>query len=65
LINIKNGYFKKDFKLTNISTKQDLVDYFNTGSKSKNNVRIGTEHEKFLFDLKNKIPFLMMAILVL
>jgi glutamate--cysteine ligase len=39
-----------------IGNKQDLINYFNTGSKSKIDWRIGTEHEKFLFDLKNKNP---------
>ena len=39
-----------------IENKKDLVDYFTEGSKIKNNFRIGTEHEKFLFDLKNKNP---------
>ena len=39
-----------------INKKEDLIDYFNKGSKVKINWRIGTEHEKFLFELKNKNP---------
>ena len=42
-----------------INTKEDLINYFNSGSKLKVDCKIGTEHEKFLFDLKNKnsIPY--------
>ena len=42
-----------------IENKKDLVEYFFKGSKKKSSWRIGTEHEKFLFDLKNKnsIPY--------
>ncbi len=42
-----------------IENKNQLIDYFIEGSKSKLEWRIGTEHEKFLFDLKNKnsIPY--------
>jgi len=47
-----------------IYKKDDLINYFISGSKLKSEWRIGTEHEKFLFDLKSKIPFLMMVILV-
>ena len=39
-----------------INKKEDLINYFNAGSKLKFDLRIGTEHEKFLFDLKNKKP---------
>jgi glutamate--cysteine ligase len=39
-----------------ISKKEDLINYFNEGAKPKNEWKIGTEHEKFLFDLKNKNP---------
>ena len=39
-----------------IENKKDLIDYFIQGSKIKNSFKIGTEHEKFLFDLKNKNP---------
>ena len=39
-----------------INKKEDLIDYFNKGSKIKINWRIGTEHEKFLFDINNKNP---------
>ena len=45
--------------MTYIESKIDLVNYFLKGSKKKYNFRIGTEHEKFLFNLKNKnsIPY--------
>ena len=39
-----------------IENKNQLINYFIEGSKSKSKWRIGTEHEKFLFDLKNKTP---------
>ena len=39
-----------------IYKKDDLINYFLLGSKLKSEWRIGTEHEKFLFDLKNKNP---------
>ena len=42
--------------MTQIENKKDLVNYFFNGSKSKYNLKIGTEHEKLLFDLKNKNP---------
>ena len=31
-----------------ITSKQQLIDYFHSGSK-KQNLKIGTEHEKFYF----------------
>ena len=42
-----------------IYNKQNLIDYFIDGCKKNISFRIGTEHEKFLFDLKNKnsIPY--------
>jgi len=45
--------------LQNIENKQQLIDYFFQGSKTKDSWRIGTEHEKFLFDVKTKksIPY--------
>ena len=45
--------------MKHIENKKDLIDYFIQGSKIKNSFRIGTEHEKFLFNLKNKncIPY--------
>ena len=42
--------------MQNIDNKQQLIEYFFKGSKTKDSWRIGTEHEKFLFDLKNKNP---------
>jgi glutamate--cysteine ligase len=35
-----------------ITDKRQLVEYFEQGSKPKSDWRIGTEHEKFVFDLK-------------
>ena len=32
--------------------KKDLIKYFENGCKAKNNLRIGVEHEKFLFNNK-------------
>ena len=45
--------------MAQIDNKKDLVEYFFDGSKLKSEWRIGTEHEKFLFNLKNKnsIPY--------
>ena len=42
-----------------IENKKQLIEYFLQGSKTKKSWRIGTEHEKFLFDLKtkNSIPY--------
>ena len=42
-----------------IENKNQLIEYFISGSKPKNNWKIGTEHEKFLFDLKTKksVPY--------
>ena len=42
-----------------IDNKKQLIEYFLKGSKTKDSWRIGTEHEKFLFDLKNKnsVPY--------
>ena len=38
-----------------ITTKNDLIKYFESGIKNNNQIRIGVEHEKFIFDLdKNK-----------
>ena len=39
-----------------IENKNQLIEYFIEGSKSRSQWRIGTEHEKFLFDLKSKKP---------
>tara|TARA_S200000501_G_scaffold325428_1_gene323276 strand:+ start:329 stop:1672 length:1344 start_codon:yes stop_codon:yes gene_type:complete len=36
-----------------IENKNQLIQYFNKGIKRKNNLRIGVEHEKFLFDKSN------------
>ena len=39
-----------------ITSKADLVESFSSGSKPKSEWRIGTEHEKFGFDLKTLSP---------
>ena len=33
-----------------INSKQDLINYFQGGCKKENQVSIGVEHEKFVFD---------------
>jgi Gamma-glutamylcysteine synthetase len=38
-----------------ISDKEQLINYFRNGSKSSS-LKIGTEHEKFLFNSKNNKP---------
>ena len=50
--------------MEHIDNKEQLIDYFFKGSKKKSQLRIGTEHEKFLFNLKKKILYLTMAKLV-
>ena len=37
-------------------TKNDLIDYFYKGNKSKENFRIGVEHEKFILDKNSLKP---------
>ncbi len=37
-------------------SKENLISYFSKGEKSKDNFKIGTEHEKFLFNLQTKEP---------
>ena len=36
-----------------INSKNQIIDYFNSGIKLAKNFKIGIEHEKFLFDIKN------------
>ena len=38
---------------TSIENKSQLIKYFTDGIKKKNQLRIGVEHEKFLFNQKN------------
>ena len=42
-----------------INNKQDLIDYFQQGCKKEDQLSIGVEHEKFLFDgnLNKRINF--------
>jgi glutamate--cysteine ligase len=37
-------------------SKENLINYFKKGEKSSDLFKIGTEHEKFLFDIKTKKP---------
>ncbi|HVZ00312.1 MAG TPA: glutamate--cysteine ligase, partial [Dongiaceae bacterium] len=39
-----------------ITSRAQLVEYFSSGSKPKPDWRIGTEHEKFVFDAKTLLP---------
>ncbi|MDE3114714.1 MAG: glutamate--cysteine ligase [Pseudomonadota bacterium] len=39
-----------------IGSRDDLVRYLEAGSKPKSEWRIGTEHEKFVYDLKDRRP---------
>ena len=34
-------------------SKNELIKYFRDGVKNNNEVKIGTEHEKFIFDKNN------------
>ena len=42
-----------------LDNKSDIVDYFNNGCKKEKHLKIGVEHEKFLFEnkFKNRINF--------
>ena len=42
--------------IKNICDKEQLVEYISSGCKPKKNWRIGTEHEKFAFDLQTLKP---------
>ena len=37
-------------------SKENLINYFKLGEKKSSAFKIGTEHEKFLFDIKTKKP---------
>ena len=40
-----------------ITTKKQIIQYFESGIKDKKNFKIGIEHEKFLFNKQNnKVP---------
>ena len=39
-----------------LENKKDIIEYFQKGSKPKHSWKIGTEHEKFLYDLKTLEP---------
>ena len=36
-----------------IQNKEQIINYFKSGIKETDNLKIGIEHEKFLFDNKN------------
>ena len=42
-----------------IKNKSQFIEYFSKGIKSQNNLKIGVEHERFLFKGENKkrIPY--------
>ena len=42
-----------------ITSKEHIIEYFNSGIKDKKNFKIGIEHEKFLFDSKknNRVDY--------
>src|SRR5438067_9631027 len=42
--------------MTPIETRDELVAWFEAGSKPKSRFRIGTEHEKFVFTVKGHRP---------
>ena len=37
-----------------ITTKEDIIQYFQRGIKNKDNFKIGVEHEKFIFNKSRK-----------
>ena len=37
-------------------SKEKLINYFKQGEKKSSAFKVGTEHEKFLFDIKTKKP---------
>src|SRR6185369_17431491 len=39
-----------------ITSRDDLVKHLSEGCKPKSEWRIGTEHEKFVYDLKTHLP---------
>ena len=36
-----------------ITSKDQIIQYFKSGIKNSKDFKIGIEHEKFLFDMKN------------
>ena len=42
--------------MINKITKKDLLNYFHDGCKNKKSLKIGTEHEKFVFYKSNFKP---------
>ena len=40
-----------------IQTKEQIIDYFKSGCKKKNNFKIGIEHEKFLFYNNKRVNY--------
>ena len=42
--------------MTPIETREELIAWFEAGSKPKSQFRIGTEHEKFVFTVEGHNP---------
>ena len=42
--------------MTKIESKDQLIDFIKSGEKNPANFKIGTEHEKFVFNLSNNRP---------
>ena len=41
-----------------ITTKENIIQYFKGGIKNKNNLKIGVEHEKFIFNkLRKRVDY--------
>ncbi len=38
-----------------ITKKEQIIEYFKSGIKNKKEFKIGIEHEKFLFNSRNKL----------
>ena len=43
----------------NIKNKSQFIEYFTTGIKDLSQLKIGVEHERFLFEGKKKKEFLI------
>ena len=45
--------------MTPVETREELIAWFEAGSKPKSQFRIGTEHEKFVFTVEghNPVPY--------
>src|SRR5688572_20039155 len=50
------GMARDQVDMTPIETRDELVAWFEAGSKPKSRFRIGTEHEKFAFTVEGRRP---------